>query len=167
MTLSMEKVDIRAEFEDTIFMFGSRLSEEGITLKYVDNEQDIPEISCDPQRLQQVFLNILNNAVKHGGEGRRIDASIHYQDDCVAVCVRDYGPGTMVSKRYYLAQNIEENQIDGYSEHTATLWREFKFKKCGLRLQAEVINLTDAKYDIIKYYPMPGRSWRLTGTFHF
>ena len=74
---------------------------------------------------------------------------------------------TMVSKRYFLAQNIEANRIDGYSEHTATLWREFKLGKCGLRLQAEVINLTDAQYDVIKYYPMPGRSWRLTGTFHF
>ena len=74
---------------------------------------------------------------------------------------------TMVSKRYFLAQNIEANRIDGYSEHTATLWREFKLGKCGLRLQAEVINLTDAQYDVIKYYPMPGRSWRLTGTFNF
>ena len=74
---------------------------------------------------------------------------------------------TMVSKRYFLAQNIEANRIDGYSEHTATLWREFKLGKCELRLQAEVINLTDAQYDVIKYYPMPGRSWRLTGTFNF
>ena len=74
---------------------------------------------------------------------------------------------TMVSQRYFLAQNIEANRIDGYSEHTATLWREFKLGKCGLRLQAEIINLTDAQYDVIKYYPMPGRSWRLTGTFHF
>ena len=74
---------------------------------------------------------------------------------------------TMVGKRYYLAQNIEANQIDGYNEHTATLWREFAFKKCKLRLQAEVINLTDAQYEVIKYYPMPGRSWRLTGTFNF
>ena len=74
---------------------------------------------------------------------------------------------TMVSQRYFLAQNIEANRIDGYSEHTATLWREFKLGKCGLRLQAEVINLTDAQYDVIKYYPMPGRSWRLTGTFNF
>ena len=74
---------------------------------------------------------------------------------------------TMVGKRYYLAQNIEANEIDGYNEHTATLWREFKFGRCGLRLQAEIINLTDAQYDIIKYYPMPGRSWRLTGTFNF
>ena len=74
---------------------------------------------------------------------------------------------TMVGKRYFLAQNIEANRIDGYSEHTATLWREFKLGKCGLRLQAEIINLTDAQYDVIKYYPMPGRSWRLTGTFNF
>ena len=74
---------------------------------------------------------------------------------------------TMVSKRYFLAQNIEANRIDGYSEHTATLWREFKLGKCGLRLQAEIINLTDAQYDVIKYYPMPVRSWRLTGTFNF
>lgn len=74
---------------------------------------------------------------------------------------------TMVGKRYYMAQNIKTNEIKGYNEHTATLWREFKWKKCGLRLQAEIINLTDAQYDVIKYYPMPGRSWRLTGTFNF
>ena len=74
---------------------------------------------------------------------------------------------TMVGKRYYLAQNIKDNEINGYNEHTATLWREFKLGRCGLRLQAEIINLTDTQYDVIKYYPMPGRSWRLTGTFNF
>lgn len=73
----------------------------------------------------------------------------------------------MVGKRYYLAQNLLENEIDGYQEHTATLWREFTMKGCNLRLQAEVINLTDAQYDIIKYYPMPGRSWRVTATLIF
>ena len=74
---------------------------------------------------------------------------------------------TMVGKRYYLAQNIPANEIEGYNEYTATLWREFAFKQCKLRLQAEIINLTDAQYDVIKYYPMPGRSWRITGTFTF
>ena len=107
MTLNMEMVDIRAEFEDTVFMYGSRLSEEGISLKYADNDEDIPEISCDPQRLRQVFLNILNNAVKHGGEGKCIDAGIVYQDDCVVVKIRDYGPGipvdelALVKKKFY------------------------------------------------------------------
>lgn len=74
---------------------------------------------------------------------------------------------TMVGKRYYLAQNIKANEINGYNEHTATLWREFALKGCKLRLQGEIINLTDAQYDVIKYYPMPGRSFRLTGTIKF
>lgn len=107
LTLNMEMVDIRAEFEDTVFMYGSRLAEEGISLKYVDNDQEIPEISCDPQRLRQVFLNILNNAVKHGGEGKQIDAGIFYKDDYVIVKIRDYGPGipedelSLVKKKFY------------------------------------------------------------------
>ena len=107
LTLNMEMVDIRAEFEDTVFMYGSRLAEEGISLKYVDNDQEIPEISCDPQRLRQVFLNILNNAVKHGGEGKQIDAGIVYKDDYVIVKIRDYGPGipedelSLVKKKFY------------------------------------------------------------------
>ena len=73
----------------------------------------------------------------------------------------------IVGKRYYLAQNIPANEIEGYNEHTATLWREFDLKRYKFRLQAEIINLTDAQYDIIKYYPMPGRSWRITGTLIF
>ena len=107
MTLNIEMVDIRSEFEDTVFMYGSRLSEEGISLKYLDNDQDIPEISCDPQRMRQVFLNILNNAVKHGGEGKQIDASITYKDDHVIIRIRDYGPGIpmdelgLVKKKFY------------------------------------------------------------------
>ncbi len=107
MTLNMETVDIRAEFEDTVFMYGSRLADEGISLKYEDNDEEIPEISCDPQRLRQVFLNILNNAVKHGGEGKLIDAGIVYRDDYVNVYIRDYGPGIpedelpLVKKKFY------------------------------------------------------------------
>ena len=107
LTLNMEMVDIRAEFEDTVFMYGSRLAEEGISLKYIDNDQEIPEISCDPQRLRQVFLNILNNAVKHGGEGKQIDAGIFYKDNYVIVKIRDYGPGipedelALVKKKFY------------------------------------------------------------------
>jgi len=74
---------------------------------------------------------------------------------------------TMMGKRYYLAQNLPENEIEGYCEHTATLWREFGLKGGKFRLQAEIINLTNEQYDVIKYYPMPGRSWRLTGTMTF
>ncbi len=107
MTLSVEPTDIRSEFEDTVYMYGNRLSQEGIRLVYEDSDEDIPEIPCDPKRLRQVFLNILDNAAKHGGEGKRIVTSMSYEDDSVVVRIRDFGPGIpedeipLVKKKFY------------------------------------------------------------------
>ena len=107
MTLNVEPTDIRAEFEDTVFMYGSRLAQEGIRLEYLDHDDEIPEIHCDPKRLRQVFLNILDNAAKHGGEGKRIDADIICEDNSVHIRIRDYGPGipedelSLVKRKFY------------------------------------------------------------------
>lgn len=92
MTLNVELTDIRAEFEDTVFMYGSRLKQDGISIRYQDTDEDIPEIPCDPKRMRQVFLNIFDNAAKHGG-GKEIDACIHLQPKAVVISIRDYGPG--------------------------------------------------------------------------
>ncbi len=72
-----------------------------------------------------------------------------------------------VSERYYLPQNIPDNRIDGYMEHTLSLSRTFAVGSCRLRMQAEWANFTNEQYDIIKYYPMPGSSFRLTGGIEF
>ncbi len=92
-TLNVEPADLQAEFEDTVFMYGSRLKQEGIVLNYLENSDEIGEIPCDVSRMRQVFLNILDNAAKHGGEGKRIDASIGREDGEIVVKIRDYGPG--------------------------------------------------------------------------
>ncbi len=107
MTLNIETTDIRAEFEDTVYMYGSRLKQEGIILNYKDTDDDIPEIPCDPKRMRQVFLNILDNAAKHGGEGKKIDSELLYTGDAVVIHIRDYGPGIpddeipLVKKKFY------------------------------------------------------------------
>ncbi len=93
ITLNVEPVDIRAEFEDAVYMYGNRLAQEGIKLNYLDADMDAVEISCDPKRLRQVFLNILDNAAKHGGDGKMIDTSLEMEADEVVVRIRDYGPG--------------------------------------------------------------------------
>ena len=107
MTLAVEQTDICTEFEDTVFMYGKRLSQDGILLNYVDSDQVIPDIPCDPKRMRQVFLNILDNAAKHGGDGKRIDASLSFVSSCVVIRIRDYGPGIpedeipLVKKKFY------------------------------------------------------------------
>lgn len=92
-TLNVALCDLRSEFEDTVFMYGSRLKQEGIELDYLENDDDIPQINCDAARMRQVFLNILDNAAKHGGEGKRITAEMCLQDDQVVIRIRDFGPG--------------------------------------------------------------------------
>ena len=93
MTLNMRQTDIREAFEDTVFMYSSRVNQVGLKLEYLDNDDEIPEITCDPERLRQVFLNILDNAAKHGAEGGRIEACIRYEHPQVLIQIRDYGPG--------------------------------------------------------------------------
>ena len=107
MTLNIELADIRSEYEDVVYMYGSRLSQDDMVLDYQDNDDEIPEISCDPKRMRQVFLNILDNAAKHGSEGKRIETSIAWENESVVVRIRDYGPGIpedelpLVKKKFY------------------------------------------------------------------
>ena len=113
MTLNIERADIRAEFEDTIYMYGSRLSQDGMQVDYLDDDDEIPEISCDPKRLRQVFLNILDNAAKHGSDGKRIETAIRCKDDNIIITIRDYGPGIpedelpLVKKKFYKGSSKE------------------------------------------------------------
>lgn len=107
MTMNMEMSDIRSEFEDVVYMYGSRVAQDGQALEYADNDEDIPEIFCDPKRLRQVFLNVLDNAAKHGSDGGKIEASMEFVKETVIVRIRDYGPGIpedelpLVKKKFY------------------------------------------------------------------
>ncbi len=67
-----------------------------------------------------------------------------------------------VGLRYMEAQNIAMNEVKGYQDHTLTVSKELALKDCRLNVLASVVNLLDAQYDVIRYYPMPGRRYTLT-----
>ena len=92
-TLSIETVDIKAELEDAVYTYKEFFRKEGIILNYEDTEEEFPTIEADPERLRQVFCNLLDNAAKHGGSGKRIDTAIARDEDQVVITIRDYGPG--------------------------------------------------------------------------
>ncbi|MDR2916052.1 MAG: TonB-dependent receptor [Tannerella sp.] len=73
---------------------------------------------------------------------------------------------TAVGERYALPQNIKANNINAYTEQSLSLNRTFKLKNVSMRLQGEILNIADTQYDVIQYYPMPGRSWRLSVLFN-
>ena len=92
-TLRVSQVDIQAEFEDTIYTYQALLRQEGIQLFYEPGDDVLPAIPGDAERLKQVFCNVLDNAAKHGGAGKRIDAAIRQAENMIVITVRDYGPG--------------------------------------------------------------------------
>ena len=92
-TLSVEPMDIKAELEDAVYTYTEFFRREGITLTHTDCEEEFPPIPGDPERMRQVFCNLLDNAAKHGGSGKRIDTAIRGEEDAVVITIRDYGPG--------------------------------------------------------------------------
>ncbi len=92
-TLNIEPVDIQAEFEDAIFTYRQFYRKKNINLVYEDEAGELPPIPGDPQRLRQVFSNLLDNAAKHGGENQVIHATLSRDGDMVVICIRDHGPG--------------------------------------------------------------------------
>ena len=67
-----------------------------------------------------------------------------------------------VGDRYSLAQNIPANLIESYCDHSISLNRTFDSGPIQLHISIEALNLTDNNYEVIRYYPMPGRNYRLT-----
>lgn len=92
-TLSVEPMDIKAELEDAVYTYREFFRREGIELNHFDCDEEFPPIAGDPERLRQVFCNLLDNAAKHGGSGKRIDTAIARDEDQAVITIRDYGPG--------------------------------------------------------------------------
>ena len=107
-TLQLEDVDLQAEFEDSVFTYRELFRQEGIELHYEPGVEILPAISGDPERLKQVFCNVLDNAAKHGGAGKRIDASMTREGSAQVIRVRDYGPGIPEAELPYVKQKFSK-----------------------------------------------------------
>ena len=92
-TLSVEPLDLKAELEDAVYTYREFFRREGIELTYQDCPEEMIPIAGDPERLRQVFCNLLDNAAKHGGSGKRIDVSLQTAGEEAVIRIRDYGPG--------------------------------------------------------------------------
>ncbi|MDL2211112.1 TonB-dependent receptor [Bacteroides sp. OttesenSCG-928-M17] len=65
-------------------------------------------------------------------------------------------------KRYVLGQNSPENRLESYSNHSVSVKRDLPIRNVNSSLQVEVLNIFDKNYEVVRYFPMPGRSVRAT-----
>lgn len=69
--------------------------------------------------------------------------------------------------RYSNGYNDTAYRMKGYADHSISLQKEFSTHLGRLVLVGEVLNLIGRNYEIVRNYPMPGRSYRGTLIIHF
>ena len=90
--LTMELLDIRPVLQNMVngFLPVADKKKQSLTL---DIPPSVPIVKADKQRLEQILLNLLTNAVKFTGEGGRIQLRLIRRDTDLVVEVEDDGPG--------------------------------------------------------------------------
>jgi two-component system sensor histidine kinase KdpD len=75
--------------------------------------EDLPLVWADPGLLQRVFVNVLDNARRHGGDGQPITVNAHAGAESVKVEVVDHGPGVPEQAKDKLFEPFQRAEGDG------------------------------------------------------
>lgn len=112
LVISREKISLY-DFLDKIYMVFSRNAEvKGIAFA-LNTAPDVPEyIVIDPNRLNQIVTNLLNNALKFTEKGRvDFDISFNLQENTIGFSIRDSGIGIRQEDQVLLFKRF--SQVDG------------------------------------------------------
>ncbi len=111
MQLLTERMDMLAELDEAVYLFTERARTEGKELIYEENVSLAP-VFGDKNRLRQVFVNILDNALKYTEPGGTVTVSSALDKEWVRVMVKDTGCGIPaehlpnVKKKFYKANQL-------------------------------------------------------------
>lgn len=89
--------------------FGARLESRKIDVRV---PCDAPLVSVDPSLIEQVVINLVENALRHTPEGSAIDIAVRSEGTEVALCVADHGPGVPAEDEVRIFEKF-------YRSHTA------------------------------------------------
>lgn len=92
MVLRTSEIDINCELTEVIYMMKKRIEGENKNLIYEDTDE-ICMVMADRDRLTQVFLNLIDNAIKYTDAGDTIEITRAKKDGFVYVIVKDSGCG--------------------------------------------------------------------------
>jgi signal transduction histidine kinase len=77
--------------------------------------ESLPPVLADPTRIEQVLINLLENARKYSPEGRPIRVTAEVRDGAIVIAVQDHGIGipaeeqTRIFERFHRAANVDRN----------------------------------------------------------
>ena len=92
LSLNKDTIDILAELGETVLIYQERARALGITLNYYEPEM-LPFVYGDKNRLRQVFINIVDNAIKYSDKGDTVSVEAYEENNEICISVSDTGMG--------------------------------------------------------------------------
>ncbi len=74
---------------------------------------------------------------------------------------------TAASERWSTNDHAATTRLPGYWETGLGLWRTFRTASGHFTVRGDLLNMLDRQYEVVRRYPMPGRSWRLSLNWKF
>ena len=106
-----------AELGDAVLIYTEKAKRENIRIIYQEPEM-LPFVYGDKNRIRQVFINVIDNALKYTNPGGTVRVSAYEDDGFIRVIIKDSGCGIPaehlpnVKKKFYKAnQNVRGNGI--------------------------------------------------------
>jgi signal transduction histidine kinase/integral membrane sensor domain MASE1 len=95
-------------------------------------------VRVDAVRIEQVLTNLIDNAVKFGGDAKPTEVAVNCDANAVLVSVRDYGPGIAPAERQQVFERF----------HQAHMQRHFGGMGLGLYVSRELVELHGGTIDV-------------------
>jgi len=115
--LELEDIDLGGLLENVIRIFDQRLKDKQLSLG-IDVKENLPTIKADFFKLEQMLVNLLDNAVKYTDRGE-ITVSMDVQEKRVRIQVRDTGIGIpkddipRIFERFYVIDKSRSRKSGG------------------------------------------------------
>ena len=139
MTLRLTKTDIFAELDETVFTFRERAMREGIEVRYSIPDFPAPA-NADPNRLKQVFMNILDNALKYSKINTKIFVKAEFSqldgNNAVKISIADQGCGISKEDLPHVMEKFYKANVS------------VRGSGIGLAVTNEIINLHNGRLEI-------------------
>jgi signal transduction histidine kinase len=98
-TSTFAQIDLTDMARDLVQTFEPVLEEQGQTIRFIEPQASVSPTFGDRRMLQQLIVNLIENAGRYAGPAARVAVSVTQGDAAPVVTVVDDGPGIPADKR--------------------------------------------------------------------
>ena len=142
LQLEPEPIDLRSAIQVAMTVLGPLADRKGLGLA-LQISDPLPPVMADPNRLQQILLNLLDNAIKFTASGQiTIAAEVQTDQDMIRVHLRDTGVGLSDHQLDRLLRPIDSDlQPTAVTDSPFPAIRDSRLTGLGLTITKRLVEL--------------------------